>query len=153
MSRRPAPLLALVVVLAAGCSLSNGGSAGPVRAVSGFTCCTARDINRVYHPGDVVTIHWIIDTTQAAAPARPASVTLTAALDGGFATAADAKSGRTAGTRQVRAEPVRVTDGTTVAPLSRLRIPDDATPGLYNLTTTTATGGITMSGTSIIRVE
>lgn len=118
-----------------------------------FTCCTERDVNRIYHPGDVIAVHWIMKATHAAAPARPVPITLTAALDGGFANAVEAKSGYAAATGQLRANPVRVTDETTVAPVSRLRIPDDATPGLYNLTTTVESGGATASGATIIRVE
>jgi hypothetical protein len=108
----------------------------------------------VYHPGEVLTVHWIRQTAASVSgPAGAAPLTLTAQLDGEFAGAAEAKAPNAVATEHVRAAPVRVIDRATTTPVSRLRIPVNAAPGLYNLTTTVSFGGgSTASGTSTIRV-
>jgi len=124
----------VTVVSVSGCSSSSSDSTGPTRATYSFDCCAGG--SRSYHPGEVVTLRWIPreDTSDAAA-ATPIPITLTAVLDGGYSSAAAAKSGHSGGAVHVEAPAVNVTDATGKAPVSRLRIPADAAPGLYNLTT------------------
>jgi hypothetical protein len=131
-----------------------GGSSdhGSRQEVSTFTCCAKHDVSRVYHPGDVVTIHWIRETSMAVVPSTPDAVTLTAHLDGGFASVVAAKARGAHGTDQATAQSVQVTDRTLTAPVSRLRIPRGAAPGLYNLTTKIAGVSGSVSGGTIIRV-
>lgn len=109
-------------------------------------------MNLVYHPGEVLTIHWIRQTQSGDASLTPSSMTLKAALDGEFANVAKAKAAHATGGEQVSAKPVPVTDRTIAAPVSRIRIPASAMPGLYNLTTTVVGPGSTTSGTGIIRI-
>jgi hypothetical protein len=110
------------------------------------------DVNRPYHPGDLVTIHWIRDTTEAEVQSNPIPITLTAHLDGAFAGVAQAKTPGAHGHDRVAASPVQVTDRTMWAPVSRLRIPAGAAPGLYNLTFRIAQSGGSLSGGTLIRV-
>jgi hypothetical protein len=79
-------------------------------------------------------------------------LTLTAHLEGAFPGAAQAKTPNAHGDDQVTASPVHVTDRTLKAPISLLRIPVGAAPGLYNLTTRVARPGGWLSGRTIIRV-
>jgi len=109
-------------------------------------------VNRAYHPGDLVTIHWIRETSEAVAPSTATPITLTAHLDGAFAGVAQAKTPAARGNEQITASPLQVTDRSLKAPVSFLRIPAGAAPGLYNLTTKVARPGGSVSGGTIIRV-
>jgi hypothetical protein len=152
MSLRVVMCAATTAVLVAGCSSSGRGAAQSWRAAVAFRCCSALDVHRVYHPGEVLTLHWIESTTTAAAPATPVDSTLTAHLDGGFPSATQAKADRAHAPERVHSAPVRVTDRATSAPTSRLRIPADAVPGWYDLTTSVASQGNLTADTSVIRV-
>jgi hypothetical protein len=140
------------VALALSACASTAANQAPRQAVSAFTCCIGHDVNRIYHPGDLVTIHWIRDTSEAVAPSNPIPITLTAHLEGPFAGVVQAKIRGAHGNDQVRASPVQVTDRTIGAPVSRLRIPARAAPGLYNLTFRIAQSGGSLSGQSLIHV-
>ena len=150
MLLRTASVLALSVLSLTACDSDSGS--GQHEAVSSFTCCTAHDVNRVYHPGDVVTIHWIRETSKAVGASEPTPLTLTAHLDGAFAGVAEAKAPGARGTDPATAEPVHVTDRTMRSPVSTFRIPATAGPGLYNLTTRVASPHGSVSGGTIIRV-
>jgi len=131
---------------------STAADEGARQAVSTFTCCIRHDVNRTYHPGDLVTIHWIRETSEVVAPSKPTPLTLTAHLDGAFDGVAQAKTSSAHGDNQVSAPPVQVTDRTLRTPISLLRIPVGAAPGLYNLATKVAGPGGWVSGGTIIRV-
>jgi hypothetical protein len=151
VSLRAVLALAMLPVALTACA-GRASDHGVRRAVSTFTCCTKHDVSRVYHPGDVVTIHWIRKTSRAVVPSAPTPVTLTAHLDGSFSGVVEAKEPGAHGSDGATAQPVHVTDRTLKAPVSRLRIPLDAAPGLYNLTTKVADVGGWVSGGTIIRV-
>lgn len=144
--------LAALGLIGAGCSAS-GGTNGPQRAVTTFTCCTGRDVNRVYHPGDTMTIHWIKDTGRTGTHGQSAYM-LKAELDGSFQGVVQAKAPHALGVHTASAHLIQVSPALadTATPVSRIRIAVDATPGLYNLTTTVIDGGSRESGTTIIRV-
>jgi hypothetical protein len=131
---------------------SSSGSAQHTRSITTFTCCKARDVNRVYHPGDVVAVHWIRETDRGVAPTYPVAVTLRAHLDGGFATISQAKALPPNDAARERARPIVVTDQTNASPVSHIRIPTTATSGLYNLTTIVSAYGGTVSGTTTVHV-
>ena len=147
---RTASVLALSVLSLTACG--SDSDSGTRDAVSSFTCCTAHDVNRVYHPGDLVTLHWIRETSMATGPSEPTPLTLTAHLDGAFAVVAEAKAPGARGTDPATAVPVHVTDRTMKSPISTFRIPAGAGPGLYNLTTRVASPHGSVSGGTIIRV-
>lgn len=152
MSSRVMVCVAATALLLAGCSSSSQKSAQSWRAEATFTCCSGQGLHRVYHPGDVVVLHWIKRSTSSAAPATPVASTLTARLDGAFATVTRAKAARAQAPERVGTRPVRVTDRTPAAPTSRLRIPVSAAPGWYDLTTRVASQGSVIASTSVVRV-
>ncbi len=143
---------ALAAALALTACAGTGSQAGSRHAVSTFTCCVGHDVNRVYHPGDLVTIHWIRETSVAEAGSTPTPLTLTVRLEGAFAGVAQAKTPGAHGRDSVVAQPVEVTDRTLEAPVSTLRIPAGAATGLYNLTTKVTNPHGWVSGAAIIRV-
>lgn len=139
-------------LLLSGCWASTSHEqAGTGPAAYTFTCCTARDVKHVYHPGDVVTVHWM---KQADPSMRGpgASVTLEAELGGSFDRVSDAKSGRPDAI-VLRAAPLHVDDPASARPTSRIRIPRTAPLGLYNLTITIDSAGSRITGTSLITVR
>ncbi len=146
--------LASGVLTLAVTACSGHGAEHEARDVSTFTCCTGHDVNRVYHPGDLVTIHWIRKTSVAVAvaSATPTPLTLTAHLDGAFAGVAQAKVPDARGSDHAAAQPVQVTDRTLTAPVSQLRIPAEAGSGLSNLITKVAGPDGWVSGGTVIRV-
>lgn len=77
-------------------------------------------------------------------------MTLTAGLAGNFSTVSGLKA--SAGPSTVEAPVVVTTNQVGNAPVSIITIPKNAAPGYYNLTTTVALGGGTVSGGSIIQV-
>ncbi len=77
---------------------------------------------------------------------------LTASLDGPFANVAKLKGPAVGGPHTAAATPIRATARAGGAPVSTLRVPKDATPGFYNLTTSVVSGGGTSSGSAVIRV-
>lgn len=136
VSYRVAVLVGAVVTVLAisGCSSSSSESTGPTRATHSFDCCAGK--SGPYRPGELVILRWIPrEDTSDAAPAAPIPITLTAVLEGRYSSAAAAKTAASSGPVHVEAPPVSVTDATSKTPVSRLRIPADAAPGLYGLTT------------------
>jgi hypothetical protein len=142
-------------------------SGGPLVTVYRYTCCAAADVDRVYHPGDTVVLHW-------SAVARPTHahdgrVSLGAGMSGPFPDAASVKSlaplhdGQSA--VKLAATPVDVSLSAGGSPVSRIRIPRGTPPGYYDLGTTEepATGDPCwaardcehqiVSGASIVRVS
>src|SRR3989442_11961469 len=79
---RRIPRLAVAVMVAAGflggCSPSSAGQSGVTYARYSFTCCTASDIQSAWHPGETVSLHWIVVAAGATAGARPLPVNNTA---------------------------------------------------------------------------
>jgi hypothetical protein len=122
-----------------------------------YTCCNASVMNTIYHPGSVITIHWI-RTVGTSSSAPVTSVALSLSLTGPFRTVnllktesvgAHARLGRT----NAHAHRIVLLDTAADNPISILRIPSDAGTGYYNLTTSTATKSLSESGSGIIRVE
>src|SRR3989442_2861720 len=72
---RRIPRLAIAGTVAAGilggCSPSSAGQSGLTYARYTFTCCTASDIQSAWHPGETVSLHWIVVAAGAAADRRP----------------------------------------------------------------------------------
>src|SRR3989442_13306631 len=71
---RRIPRLAIAGTVAAGilggCSPSSAGQSGLTYARYTFTCCTASDIQSAWHPGQTVSLHWIV-VAAGAAQERP----------------------------------------------------------------------------------
>jgi hypothetical protein len=114
-------------------------------------------MNAVYHPGSVITVRWIRSaSTPTQSPVT--SITFSMSLSGPYRTVsllkhdsigAHPRLGRT----NARAKRIIVFDAVAGSPVSILRIPADAGPGYYNLTTAMGSKNLTESGSGIIRVE
>lgn len=144
-------LTCLSVVTA--CSAASSGETVKRSAIFSYTCCRSSDVDTVYRPGDTVTIHWIAtsDPSQRSTSAHP--VVLTASLTGAFGNAQAAKHSATNVVAQTRrAEPIRTTDQVGGIPVSKIALPKDAAPGLYDLRTVMTTGGGSVTGAGIIRI-
>jgi hypothetical protein len=146
--------LALGVVLT-GCA-HRAATATLRDAMYAYSCCSAGDTIPVREGEDeVMTLHWIATVAPpgAARPALP--VTLAAALTGPFPDVAALKVALASSPRRspaVVAVTVRTTDQAGGTPVSTLRLPTGTRAGLYDLTTTVASAGGTMTGDSVIQV-
>lgn len=161
MARAYRPLLMLatgcaIVVLPAACSGSGSVGDPPATTASAatFTCCEKSDIDPVRHPGETFELHWMMDLAPAAGTAATEPVVLGVTLSDGYQDVAQLKAIESGTpTLLARADDVTTSSAATTAPTSRITVPDGATPGFYNLTTTIKTGGSTSSGSAVIRVE
>lgn len=122
-----------------------------------YSCCRGSAMNAIYHPGSVITVRWIRSaSTPTQSPVT--SITFSMSLSGPYRTVsllkhdsigAHPRLGRT----NARAKRIIVFDAVAGSPVSILRIPADAGPGYYNLTTAMGSKNLTESGSGIIRVE
>jgi len=139
--------------------LAIGGCTGSPPSYHGptYTCCLAADIDRVYHPGDTLSIHWIVQGTPAPSGAEP-HFELNVSLSGSFGSVEELKSqvvqakGQAAGPQTVAAEPLHPTGVAGEQPVSTILVPLTAAPGYYNLKFSVAEPGSTFSGGSIIQI-
>jgi hypothetical protein len=114
-----------------------------------YTCCDVSDMNRDYHPGDTVTLHWIVDP---AGLGPSDGVELDAHLTGPDPTVAELKHATAAGKFTFAAEPLHPTGRAGEAPVSDIAIPTGAPTGYYDLVISIIeTGGSTSAG-SVIQV-
>lgn len=148
--------LCVVAAAMAGCAEAPKDPPGGAPATFTYSCCSDADVAQVVHPGDVLYVHWIVSPGPPSRSAGPVEVTLSASLTGSFADAAQLKSSLSEGVPPqptATASPVRTTSQAGGAPVSAIAIPSDALPGLYDLTTSVESGGGTLTGGSIIRIE
>jgi hypothetical protein len=146
--RRPAAMLwvsiqivATVYVLAfVSQAVGIGPNADPAQhATYQYSCCQPGDLAGPHHPGDVLTVHWIV-TGGEWSYQHPSPVTLRATLAGSSTVAT--------------ADPIHTTTAAGGPLASTIRIPTDAAPGFYHLTfTISSTGGGRESGTTIIKLD
>jgi len=152
---RVAMLAATVVAATVGCS-SQAPSEAPGSAVKrgtfSYTCCATADIDRVYHPGDVVTVHWIVEEGAPTSATKPTQVDLSARLTGPYGDVSSLKQRAATGAPAFSAAPIVTSDWAGGAPTSRLLIPANAAPGFYDLSTAAKSAGMTTGGGSIVRV-
>lgn len=133
---RRIPRLAIAGVVAAGilvgCSPSSASQSGLTYARYTFTCCTASDIQSAWHPGETVSLHWIVVAAGATADSRPLPITITAALAGPYANINGLKGGAPAA-RTIPAPALNTDDRNPTAPISTFALPSDLAMGFYNL--------------------
>src|SRR5215471_2694907 len=86
-----------------------GACAGPPPGPTGptYSCCVAADIERIYHPGDALTIHWIVQGPPAPSGAAH-QIELSARLSGAFGNVAELKGGAAA-SQTISAAPLHPT--------------------------------------------
>ena len=122
------------------------------QATFSYTCCTTADVDRVYHPGDVMTIHWIVQRGAQTSATQPTQVDLSASLTGPYADVTSLKEHALKDTASISAAPTVTSDWAGGAPISRLVIPAKAVPGFYDVRTSSKSGGMTAGGHGIVRV-
>lgn len=134
-----------------GCAGSRPSTNGPQKAVFEYTCCSAKDMDAIYRPGQTLVLHWIAVSSPATSATNTISVKLTANLSGPFADVSAAK--RSSGSpAAVRAATLNTTEQTRGAPISRIAIPASAPSGYFNLTTRVDDDGNIVRGTGTIHV-
>ncbi len=124
-----------------------------------FTCCTAFNTNVIYHPGEIVRLAWTpVESLPGVFPTR--TITLSATLSKSFPSVRALKSSAKSGAYNVKvgpftaaAHPLRVSNRSGAAPVLRLRIPDNARTGYYNLETTESQRDFSVRGGSIIEIH
>ena len=144
-------LSVMVVSVMAGCS-SLSPTSTVKRATFSYTCCAAVDVNRVLHPGEVLTVHWIVQPGAPTSATQPHEIKLSAGLTGPYANISSLKQHGGTKTPSISAPLVVTSDLAGGTPTSRLLIPANAAPGFYDLSTAAGSGGFTVGGGSIIRV-
>src|SRR6202011_2469579 len=152
---RRIPRLAIAGMVAAGflggCSPSSAGQSGVTYARYTFTSCTASDIQTAWHPGETVSLHWIV-VAGATADSRPLPITITAVLAGPYANVNGLKGGAPAA-RTLSAATLNTDDRNPTAPTSRFALPSDLAPGFYNLAfKIDHGGGNSVGGASVVQV-
>ena len=137
---------------------SNLGAEGPATATYDYSCCSAALVATVYHPGEVMAIHW----TRIVLP--PANfghgvLLLSARLVGPFASVEELKSTITSSpsSRQavnVASTVTRVSNTVAANLVTRVAIPSTAAPGYYNLTVKVGSSpqSVVTSAGTIVRV-
>jgi hypothetical protein len=153
---RRIPRLAIAGMVAVGflggCSPSSGGQSGVTYARYTFTCCTASDIQSAWHPGETVSLHWIVVAAGATADSRPLPITITAGLAGPYANVNGLKGGAPAA-RTLPAAALKTDDRNPTAPISTFALSSDLAPGFYNLTFKVDYGGAnSVGGASVVQV-
>lgn len=122
-----------------------------------YSCCTAAVVAAEFHPGEVLRLPWVA-TADVPSAGKVDMVTLTAKISGPYKTVASLKSAFARRTPQlgkfnVEADQVRVSDGVAERTVELIKVPRDATAGFYELTTSTATHSLVVSGGAVIRVS
>jgi hypothetical protein len=153
---RRIPRLAIAGLVAAGflcgCSPSSAGQSGVTYARYTFTCCSASDIQGAWHPGETVSLHWIVVAAGATADSRPSPITITAVLAGPYANVNGLKGGAPAA-RTLPAAVLNRDDRNPTAPISTFALPSDFAPGFYNLAFKVDYGsGNSLAGASVVQV-
>jgi hypothetical protein len=148
MSRVP-PIIAASLALSGLVGCATTGSR-PATGGTSYTCCAAKNVDTLYHPGDTLTVHWIVRPSDAGTR-NSVPVELTAVLTGSFGSVDALKAGASGSVRYAAA-PIHPTGSPGEQPVSTIVIGSDAPPGYYNLATAATQGGGSAGGASIVRV-
>jgi len=116
-----------------------------------YTCCEGSDFQRIWSPGETLTLHWV------AAPAGTTAgsgqrITLTAVLTGPYANVDASKAGGSSRVT-VQAAPVVTTDRAGADEVSSIVLPIGLPDGFYNLADTIDVSSGKASGASVINVS
>jgi hypothetical protein len=110
------------------------------------------DVQSAWHPGETVSLHWIVVAAGATADSRPLPITITAALAGPYASVNELKGGAPAA-RTLPAAALTPDDRNPAAPTSTFALPSDLAPGFYNLAfKVDYGGGNSVGGASVVQV-
>jgi hypothetical protein len=136
--------------LACSCGTSNVPAAVSYTQYT-VTCCQNGDVNQLYHPGEALVVHWIVSPGPRTASDVATTLTLSATLQGAYASVTTLKSGASSA-YTLRAPAVTTTDRSPAAPTSVIQLPQDLPPGYYNLMTKVAMPDYSAGGGSVIQV-
>lgn len=140
-----------VGLLGFACAPSQAPPSGASHPLYRFSCCRSADIQHVYHPGDILTLHWIV-TPAGRTSAASQPVTLSLSVEGAYADVSSLKSGAHAA-QILRAATISTSDQAGAAEVSTIQLPQSLEPGYYNLVFTVGSGGIRSGGASVIQVS
>ena len=129
--------------------------ATPAPTPASYSCCDASDVDKIYKPGQTLTVRWAVVPGQPGGP--PPQVTLTASLTGPYASVEDLKAAiadvtAPTGDATLTAQPVRPSGQPGEQPVSVIALPTTAVPGYYHLLTTAADPTGRVSSGSVIQV-
>jgi len=117
-----------------------------------YTCCAGSDVQRVWHPGQDFTLHWIVEPAGMTSGPRQHPITLTAVLTGPYPSVAALKAAG-AHAQTLAATPIHVTDQLPGNPVSTIPLPRSLPAGWYNLDVSVdSAGGNRVGGGSVIHV-
>ncbi len=117
-----------------------------------YTCCAASDVQRVWHPGQAFTLHWIVEPAGMTSDPRQHPLTLTALLRGPYSSVAALKAA-VAHAETLAATPIHVTDQLPGTPVSTIPLPRNLPAGWYNLVVgVDSASGNQAGGGSVIHV-
>ena len=160
--------IAAVLMVAGAIALSiiarSGGTASPASsgetyvATYTYSCCSAKFVDTVYRPGEVMVLRWIRTVVPPAGNGH-GDYLLSARLSGPFSSVERLKftfeaSPHARAALNLSSPVIRVANTSGAKPVTVLRIPISAAPGYYNLSTTIGTSprSVEMSGASIVRI-
>jgi hypothetical protein len=104
-----------------------------------FTCCTGSDIKQVWHSGQTVDLHFMVETGPLTPDSAEHSLVLSASLSGAYADVATLK--KAGGPALIQGPVIKTTDRNPTPPLLSFVLPPDLPPGFYNLTIKWDSGG------------
>jgi hypothetical protein len=117
-----------------------------------FTCCVNSDLQKAWHPGEEMALHWIAASAGMTSDATGVPIELSAVLSGPYASVATLKAGGSHA-RALAASPIAVTDRTPGDPVSGIVLPLDLPAGWYNLTfTIRSAGGNLVESATVVQV-
>lgn len=127
-------------------------TAGRTRAVYVFSCCERLAPVPTWRRGETVRLAWRASLEPLAGAASPSRVTLRASLSGPFPSVADLKARAARARPVVTAAPVETSTSDGRSPVLVLPLPPATRPGLYNLQTSSSSGGGTVRSETVVRV-
>jgi hypothetical protein len=104
-----------------------------------FTCCTGSDIKQVWHSGQTVDLHFMVETGPLTADSAEHSLVLSASLSGAYADVATLK--QAGGPALIQGPVIKTSDRNPTPPLLSFGLPPDLPAGFYNLTIKWDSGG------------
>jgi hypothetical protein len=117
-----------------------------------YTCCATSDVQRVWHPGQAFTLHWIVEPAGMTSDPRQHPLTLTAVLKGPYSNVGALKAA-VAHAETLAATPIHVTDQLPGTPVSTIPLPRSLPAGWYNLEVSVdSAGGNQVGSSSVIHV-
>jgi hypothetical protein len=133
-------------------------AASKTNATYSYSCCTAAVLDAIYHPGEVIRLPWIATANTPGTGTAEVMVTLEAKISGPYKTVASLKSAFARHTPQLgqfnaEAVHIHISSDSAERYVSVIRVPSNAKPGFYELTTTTSIPSLVTTGGAVIRID